>query len=265
MNRIEERLASLKEKNEKALITYMTAGLPSLEGTAEVIKAQTEAGVDIIELGIPFSDPIADGPVIQDASYRSIQLGTTLKDCFHIVNKVRQENCNVPIVFMMYYNTIHYYGIDHFVDDCIAVGVDGLIIPDLPMEEQDVIKDALQKREAPVLIQLVAPVSKQRIPEIVQDAKGFVYCVSSMGVTGQKAEFHKDVKDYLQAVKVVSAIPTMMGFGIRNASDVAELKDYIDGCIVGSYFITLMEEHNYDLEVIKEYISTFKKELNNAV
>lgn len=261
-NRIETRFAELNEKGEKAFITYMTAGLPDMETTKALIKAQEEAGTDIVELGIPFSDPTADGPVIQDASYRSILKGTNLKKVFAAVEEVRKD-CEIPLVFMMYYNTIMYYGIDAFVAKCAEAGVDGLIIPDLPKEEQFEIEEALAKAEgAPILIQLVAPVSADRIPMILEGARGFVYCVSAMGVTGQAADFHKNVRSYLEGVKAVSKIPVMMGFGIRTAADVAQLKDTIDGCIVGTYFIQLMEENDYNLEVAKEYIRTFKKELN---
>ena len=262
MNRIEKRLNQLQKENKKAFITYMTAGLPNMEKTKEIIKVQDEAGIDIIELGIPFSDPIADGPVIQDASYRSIQNGTNLKKVFELVKEVRNE-CQVPIVFMLYYNTILYYGVENFVHKCIECGVDGLIIPDVPFEETFEIREFLDKNEdAPFLIPLVSPVSKDRIPMIVEDQKGFVYCVSSMGVTGQNADFHKNVKNYLKQVKEISKIPVMMGFGIKNADDVEKYKDVIDGCIVGSHFIEIMEKSNYDNEAIKEYIDTFKAELN---
>ena len=262
MNRIEKRMEELQNKNEKAFVTYMTAGLPDMEGTKALIKAQAEAGIDIIELGIPFSDPTADGPVIQDASYRSICKGTNLKGVFAAVEEVRKD-CDVPLVFMMYYNTILYYGVDAFARKCAEVGVDGLIIPDLPKEEQFELVEALDNTEnAPILIQLVAPVSADRIPVILENARGYVYCVSSMGVTGQAAHFHKNVRKYLENVKAVSKIPVMMGFGIRAAEDVAGLKDTIDGCIVGTHFIELMEENNYNLDVAKEYIRKFKKELN---
>lgn len=263
MNRIEKRLAECKEKNQKAFITYMTAGLPDMEGCKNLIKAQEEAGTDVLELGIPFSDPVADGPVIQAASYKSICQGTNLKKVFDVVQNVRDEGCEIPIVFMMYFNTILYYGLENFAKKCVEAGVDGLIIPDLPFEEQGQMKDVLDKTEnAPILIQLVTPVSKQRMPMILENARGFVYCVSSMGVTGQAADFHKDVVNYLTEVKNISKIPVMMGFGIRTAKDVLPMKDIIDGCIVGSHFIKLMEEHNYSTDTAKEYIETFKKELN---
>ncbi len=263
MNRIEERLNQLKEKGEKAFITYMTAGLPDMEKSMELLKAQEEAGIDIVEIGIPFSDPTADGPVIQDASYRSILKGTNLKKIFAALEKTRKEGLKVPVIFMMYYNTLMHYGLDAFVKKCAEIGVDGLIIPDLPYEEQGELMEASAKVEnAPIVIQLVSPVSRQRIPMIVKEARGFIYCVSAMGVTGQEGSFYGSINDYLQSVKDASDIPVMMGFGIRTAEDVAPMKDIIDGAIVGSHFINLMEENQYDLEVAKEYIRSFKKEMN---
>lgn len=259
MNRIEKKLAELQERNEKAFITYITAGLPDMERCANLIKAQEEAGLDILELGVPFSDPVADGPVIQDASYRSILKGTTLRKTFELVEKVRAEGVQMPIVFMMYYNTIVHYGIGSFVEKCAEAGIDGLIIPDLPMEEQGDLKEALGNRDETILLQLVAPVSDRRIPQILEDARGFVYCVSAMGVTGQSGQYHREILSYLQNVKSQAKIPVMMGFGIRTAEDVEPMKDIIDGAIVGSYFINLMESCDYDLETAKDYIKTFKE------
>ncbi len=262
-NRIEEKLEHIREKGEKAFITYMTCGLPDMEGCGQLIKAQEEAGTDILELGIPFSDPVADGPVIQAASYKSIELGTNLKSSLNLVETVRKEGCEIPIVFMMYFNTILYFGIENFVKACIKAGVDGVIVPDLPFEEQKQLQDELSRNEqSPILIQLVSPVSRDRIPMLLENARGFVYCVSSMGVTGQAAEFHRDVLDYLKQVKEVSKIPVMMGFGIRTYEDVLPMKAVIDGCIVGSHFINLLEEHEYDVNAAKEYCSSFRKGLN---
>lgn len=264
MNRIEKRLAECAKNNKKAFITYMTAGLPSMDGCEALIKAQAEAGTDIIELGIPFSDPVADGPIIQAASYKSICQGTNLRKVFTMVEKLRKDGCDIPIVYMMYFNTVMYYGMEEFVEKCAQVGVDGLIIPDLPFEEQGQLQTILDQVEnAPILLQLVTPVSKERIPMILENARGFVYCVSSMGVTGQAADFHKDVIQYLSEVKKVSKIPVMMGFGIRKAKDVLPMKDIIDGCIVGSHFIKLMEESDYNLDVARDYITTFITELNS--
>ena len=254
MNRIEAKMKALQEKGEKAFITYITAGLPDLEGTKKLLKAQEKAGLDVVELGIPFSDPVADGPVIQDASYKAICNGINLKKVFVTVEELRKEGSELPIVFMMYYNTVLHYGVEAFVKKCNEVGVDGLIIPDLPFEEQEEINQYLNQDDTTILIQLVSPVSGDRIPKILDGAKGFVYCVSSMGVTGQGAEFHKEVLSYLKRVKV--------GFGIRTAEDVKPMKDTFDGAIVGSHFIRLMEKNDYSTKVAAEYCSTFKKELN---
>lgn len=265
MNRIENAMERLQERQEKALITYMTAGLPDMEGTKKLIKAQEAAGLDVLELGIPFSDPVADGPVIQDASYRSILKGTNVKGVLKAVKEVRDEGAQIPIVFMMYYNTILHYGVEAFADACAKSGVDGLIIPDLPLEEQGELKAALDGTDgAPILIQLVSPVSKKRIGRILEHARGFVYCVSSMGVTGQEASFHKNVVNYLREVKEASRIPVMMGFGIRTAQDVEPMRDLIDGAIVGSHFIRLMEACGYSPEGAAGYVETFKKELNGS-
>lgn len=263
MNRIEERMKELQENNKKAFITYMTAGLPDMEGCKKLIFAQEKAGLDVLELGIPFSDPTADGPVIQAASYKSIMQGTNLRKVFKLVEEVREEGGKIPIVFMMYFNTVLYYGLEEFVKECKRVGVDGLIIPDLPFEEQPQLQEILDRdEEGPILIQLVAPVSGKRIPMILEHARGFVYCVSSMGVTGQSADFHKNIIDYLKDVKKNSRIPVMMGFGIRTPKDVAPMKDIIDGCIVGSHFINLMEESGYSSESAESYCTSFKAELN---
>ncbi|MGN0316609.1 MAG: tryptophan synthase subunit alpha [Lachnospira sp.] len=264
MNRIESRMEALKKENKKAFITYMTAGLPDLNKTKELIHVQESSGIDVIEVGIPFSDPVADGPIIQNASYKSILNGTNLTGILEMMKEVRKEGSNVPIVFMMYYNTVYHFGLERFAKECADAGVDGLIIPDLPFEEQGELQQVLASTEnAPIIIQLVSPVSKQRIPMILENARGFVYCVSQMGVTGKGANFHEHIREYLSDVKSKSTIPVMMGFGIRTAADVKPLVDVIDGAIVGSHFINLLTESNYNPETVAEYVSTFKKELND--
>ena len=262
MNRIENRLNLLKEENKKAFITYITAGLPNLEKTKDIIKAQEMAGTDIVEMGIPFSDPIADGPVIQQASYEAILNGASLKKIFGCLEEMRAEGVKIPVVFMMYYNTIVHFGIEKFVEECHRTGVDGLIVPDLPYEEQETLANALAGDDRTILIQLVSPISKERIPMILENARGFVYCVSSMGVTGQAADFHREVISYLSFVKENSQIPVMMGFGIREASDVKPMKDIIDGTIVGSHFINILRESDFDENVAADYSRKFKKKLN---
>lgn len=262
MNRIEMRMEACRQKKEKAFITYITAGLPDLAATKEIIKAQERGGCDVVEVGIPFSDPAADGPVIQDASYRAICGGVNLKKIFVMLEELRAEGVEIPIVFMMYYNTALHYGLEAFVKKCNETGVDGLIIPDLPLEEQEELQKYIDQSDNTILIQLVAPVSKERIPRILDGARGFVYCVSSMGVTGQGANFHKEVKSYLKKVQEATDLPVMMGFGIRTAEDVEPLKELIDGAIVGSYFIQLLEKNDFSPQAAEEYCAAFKKALN---
>ncbi|MCR4611232.1 MAG: tryptophan synthase subunit alpha [Lachnospiraceae bacterium] len=261
MNRIEKQLNECKENNEKAFITYLTAGLGGMDATKKIIKAQ-EGITDVLELGIPFSDPIADGPVIQEASFDAINEGASLRKTFELMKELRSEGCEQAILFMMYYNTILNVGLDEFAKRCKECGVDGLIVPDLPFEEQEDLQEALDRYDATILIQLVAPISADRIPEILKNARGFVYCVSTMGVTGGDAQFHSKVIDYLSNVKSHSKIPVMMGFGIREAKDVEPMKDIIDGAIVGSHFIKLLRKADYDPNAAKEYVSTFRREMN---
>lgn len=261
-NRIERKMQALTERKEKAFITYMTAGLPDMAGCKELIKAQEKAGVDVLELGIPFSDPVADGPVIQNASYKSIQLGTNLAKVFALMREIRAEGVEMPVIFMMYYNTALYFGLDRFVEECVASGVDGLVIPDLPLEEQDDLNGVLAREGAPILVELVSPVSAGRIPKILENARGFVYCVSGMGVTGLSGNFHREIIRYLSEVKRLSKIPVMMGFGIEQAEDVAPMREVIDGAIVGTHFIRVLEANDYQPQAAAEYCQTFKKALN---
>ncbi len=259
---IQTRMSALKSEDKKAFITYITAGLPDYGKTKEIVKAQ-EGVTDVIELGIPFSDPTADGPVIQQASYEAIQAGASLKKTFALMDELRSEGSEQPIVFMMYYNTIVNFGLKEFAARCKEAGVDGLIVPDLPFEEQAPLKEALKTQgDATILIQLVSPVSGERIPEILADAEGFVYCVSAMGVTGQGGTYHKDVIEYLKRVKECSKIPVMMGFGIRTAGDVEPMKEYIDGAIVGTHFINLLREADFDANAAADYAIRFKNEMN---
>ena len=202
------------------------------------------------------------GPVIQAASYDAILGGANLEKTFTCMQELRAEKVEIPIVFMMYYNTVLHYGVEEFVKKCHESGVDGLIIPDLPFEEQEELQNALNGADETILIQLVSPVSGARAKTILEHARGFVYCVSSMGVTGQAATFHREVIRYLSNVKAVSKIPVMMGFGIRTAEDVRPMKDIIDGAIVGSHFINLMRESDFDPKKAAEYCHTFKRELN---
>ena len=250
MNRIEQKMALLIEKNEKALMTYIIAGLPGIEETKELVKAQEKAGTDVIGLKIPFSDPVADGPVVQKASYQSICLGTTVKKVFQMTKELRSEGVFVPIVFLLYYNTILHYGIKEFVGKCKESGVDAVIVPDLPLEEQEELQNALKESEHTILIQMISKVSKERIPSILEHAKGFVYCTSSMGTIGQAKTV--DIKE-------ISKIPVLAEFEEHNMGQIKIIKEAVDGVIVGSDFIQLLEENDYCIETAKEYCKSLKQ------
>ncbi|GAA0177465.1 tryptophan synthase subunit alpha [Clostridium sediminicola] len=259
MNRIEKKFLELKKENKKALITYITAGTPTMENTEKLIYTHEQAGASIVEIGIPFSDALADGPTIQKAALDSLQNGTTIKSIFECVEKVR-ENTDMPLVFMAYYNSILTYGVNKFINKCINVGIDGLIIPDLPLEEQEEVEGLLE-RDKLILIQLVAPTSKDRLKKITENKKGFIYCVSSLGVTGMNDSFYKEIDEYLNTVKEVTDLPIAVGFGIKTKEDVQRMKPFVDGVIVGSAIVKLVHESNCNYDIVMDYI----RELNNGL
>ncbi|NLK96781.1 tryptophan synthase subunit alpha [Defluviitalea saccharophila] len=256
MNRIQERLEELRKENKKALITYMTAGDPNIEQTEKLIYAKERGGADIIEIGIPFSDPVADGPVIQAAAQRALESGTNLEKVFQCIANVR-KNTQIPIAFLVYYNSILGYGVERFIRQCEAVGVDGLIIPDLPLEERDEIMPYIKSFNV-CLIPLVAPTSKDRIKDITQEGEGFVYCISSMGVTGVRKEFHESLEAFLKNVRSVTDIPIAVGFGMSSQEDIKRLLPYVDGVIVGSAIVKKIEESHGDEKVIEEFVQSLK-------
>ncbi len=254
MNRIEEKFKTLKEKNKKAFIAYICAGDPSLEQSEKLVYALEEAGSDIIELGIPFSDPLADGPVIQAASIRSLNGGFKIRKFFDLVKKIRQ-NSNVALAAMVYYSTIFGFGKEEFVKLCEESGIDGLIIPDLPYEEYDEIEEVISKTNL-CLIPLIAITSRQRIPMLVKKAKGFIYCVSSLGVTGERKSFDKKVDEFIAEVKKNTDIPACVGFGISKKEDVERFNKTADGVIVGSAIVKNIFESNCDENKLKDFVSS---------
>ncbi len=256
MNRIENRFCELREKGEKALIPYIMAGDPDIGKTEELVYCIEKAGGDIIEFGIPYSDPLADGPVIEEAGLRSIQKGFKLRDAFDCVKKIR-KNSQIPLVFMCYYNTIFGYGAQRFVDACTDADIDGLIVPDLPMEESGELAPLLENTDI-ALIPLAALTSRDRIPAVTKGARGFVYCVSSMGVTGVRKGFDEHVNEFLSAVKEASPCPACVGFGIGERKDVERFKPYADGVIVGSALVNKIHESCCDFEEISAFIRDLK-------
>ncbi len=267
LSRIDYRLTSLRQLKKKALITYITAGDPSLELTEQLVMTMEDAGADIVELGIPYSDPLADGPVIQRATRRALESGTNLDSVFATVSRIRSKT-QIPLAFLVYYNPILQYGIPRFLRKCYQSGVDGLIIPDLPLEERTELRNILAEMQLPIsLIPLVAPTSSQRVQSIVADASGFIYCISSMGVTGQRDNFPPELGDFLKNVKSNTQIPTAIGFGISSPNAVSKLKAHADGVIVGSAIIKVMEDvlNAQGQQEINKEVHAFVKQLAQAL
>lgn len=235
MNRIDERFSKLKEENKKALITFLTVGDPDIATSEAAIFTMQEEGVDLIELGVPFSDPSADGPTIQRADERALEGGTDIFKVFELVEKIR-DKVEIPLVFLLYYNVIVQYGAEEFFAKCKEAGVDGLIIPDLPYEESDEIKEYTEKYGV-YQINLVSPTSRERVKDIAENSKGFLYCVSSLGVTGEKTEFNTDFDEFTSIIRQSAKVPACVGFGISNGAQVKELSAYFDGAIVGSAIV----------------------------
>ena len=248
-------------KNGKAFIGFLTAGDPSIEKTVEFILAMDEAGCDLIEIGIPFSDPMAEGVVIQDANVRALKHNTTTDDVFDIVKAVRAKS-DVPLVFLTYINPVFFYGYEKFFKKCNELGVDGIISPDLPYEEKGEIVDIARKNEVDV-ISLIAPTSKERIQKIASDASGFIYVVSSLGVTGMRSEIKTDLKSILEDIRDVTDLPLAVGFGINTPEQARNIGEIADGVIVGSAIVKIIEEYGEDAtSVLKEYVSSMKKACN---
>lgn len=248
-------------KNGKAFIGFLTAGDPSIEKTVEFILAMEEAGCDLIEIGIPFSDPMAEGVVIQDANVRALKHNTTTDDVFDIVKAVRAKS-DVPLVFLTYINPVFFYGYEKFFKKCNELGVDGIISPDLPYEEKGEIVDIARKNDVDV-ISLIAPTSKERIQKIASDASGFIYVVSSLGVTGMRSEIKTDLKSILEDIRDVTDLPLAVGFGINTPEQARNIGEIADGVIVGSAIVKIIEEYGEDAtSVLKEYVSSMKKACN---
>ena len=246
MNRIDEHLGALKSQGKKALITFLTAGDPNIEFTKKAIKIMQEEGVDLIEIGVPFSDPAADGPTIQAADMRALEQGTDIFKVFDMVSEIRAE-ITVPMVFLLYYNVIVQYGAEEFFKKCAAVGIDGLIIPDLPFEESDEVAEYVEKYGV-YQINLVSPASRDRIEKIAKNSKGFLYCVSSLGVTGEKSSFSTNFDEFFSIINKHSAVPACVGFGISTGEQVRELSAYCDGAIVGSAIVKAIASGKTDAE-----------------
>ena len=247
-------------ENKKAFIGFLTAGDPTAEKTVEYILEMERAGADLIEIGIPFSDPTAEGVVIQDANIRALSGGMTTNGVFEIVKKVRKKS-NIPLVFLTYINPVYKYGYENFFEECREVGIDGIIVPDVPFEEKHEIEDIANKYGVDI-ISLIAPTSEDRIKKIAKEAKGFVYVVSSMGVTGVRSEIKTDIRKMVQSIKEVTDVPCAVGFGINNPKQAREISEVADGVIVGSAIVKIIEKNR---ENAKEELFKYVSEMKHAI
>ena len=264
---IQNKLTNLfKEKKDNILSIYFTAGFPKIDSTLDIIKHLSESGVDFIEIGIPFSDPMADGPTIQRSSQRAIKSGINLAKTFKLIENFRENNGKTPVILMGYFNPIFQFGLKKFFQICKKVGVDGLIIVDLPPEEDSLIKNYTQQYNV-YNIRLVTPTTnKERLSKISKSSKGFLYYVSIMGITGTKKPSISILKKSILKIKKNTKLPVLVGFGINNANQVKEINKFANGCVIGSAIINLIEDSkkgNYSIEKtlleIKLFLSKIKK------
>jgi tryptophan synthase alpha chain len=243
----------------KAFIPFITCGDPNLETTEKIVYAMVEAGADLIELGIPFSDPTAEGPVIQEANIRALNGAdrVTTDKVFDLVRKLR-KTVTIPMVFMTYANVVFSYGSEKFISTCKEIGIDGLILPDIPYEEKEEF-DPICKKYGLDLVSLIAPTSHDRIKMIAGDANGFLYCVSSLGVTGTRTKITTDIGEMVRLVKQAKDIPCAVGFGISTPEQARDMAKHADGVIVGSAIVKLIGKYGEDaVPYVAEYVKSMK-------
>ena len=244
-------------ENKKAFIAFLTAGDPDFETSVRNFKAVAEAGADLIEIGIPFSDPIAEGPVIQEADIRALEAGMTTDKVFELLKEVRKD-VDIPIVFMTYANPVFHYGADRFFKNASEAGADGIIIPDCPFEERHEF-DEVAAKYGMDFISMIAPTSEDRIKEIASQAKGFIYVVSSLGVTGVRSEIKTDLESIVKLIKEATDTPAAIGFGISTPEQAAKMSKVADGVIVGSAMVRIVASEGVNApEKLAEYVREMK-------
>lgn len=247
-------------KNGKAFIPFITCGDPDLETTAAVVRAAAANGADLIELGIPFSDPTAEGPVIQGANIRALSGGVNTDKVFELVKELRKD-VTTPMVFMTYANVVFSYGADRFIRTCAETGIDGLILPDIPFEEKEEFLEYCHKYDV-ALISLIAPTSENRVSMIAKEAEGFIYIVSSLGVTGTRSEINTDLSSIVKIIRENTDIPCAVGFGISTPQQAHDMAAVSDGAIVGSAIIKIIEKYGKDApEYVGDYVRSMKEAL----
>jgi len=258
MNRIDEKFNQLRKENRKALIGYFTAGFPDFETSVEVILRSVKAGVDVVEIGVPFSDPIADGPIIQHTSNVALKKGMNLEKVFSLC-KILKKSISVPYLLMTYYNPVYKYGLEKFTKKAEEVGISGLIVPDLPFGESMPLRECLKEKNI-FLINFLTPFTPfERGKNIVRNSDGFVYFITMAGVTGTKKELDYEMFSIIEKYKKIKDIPFAAGFGISSSSQIRKIKSYVDGVIIGSY---LLKKLIYGkIENVEKSIKDFKKAL----
>ncbi len=254
-----DRIAQAFLKQQKVFIGFVTAGDPNLAVTKELVLAMEQAGAGIIELGIPFSDPVAEGPVIQRADERALKAGTTTDKIFDLVEELRRTS-EIPLVFLTYANPIYTYGCERFFAKCEECGIDGVIVPDVPFEEREELLPYSKPHKIKI-ISLIAPTSKERIKMIASQAEGYVYLVSSLGVTGMRSKITTNIADMVAAVRQVTKIPVAVGFGISKPQQAQEMAAVSDGAIVGSAIVKIVEEYG---EAAPQHVFKYVKEMAEA-
>ncbi len=246
--------------NGKAFIPFITCGDPDLATTAAVVRAAAANGADLIELGIPFSDPTAEGPVIQGANIRALQGGVNTNKIFDLVRELRKD-VTVPLVFMTYANVVFSYGADKFIKTCAEIGIDGLILPDIPFEEKEEFLDICHQYDV-ALISLIAPTSADRVGMIAKEAEGFIYLVSSLGVTGVRSEIKTDLSAIVKVIREYTDIPVAVGFGISTPQQAHDMAEVSDGAIVGSAVVRLLEQYGQEAA---PYVGAYVRSMKEAL
>lgn len=247
-------------ENGKAFIAFITCGDPDTDTTISAVREAVKNGADLIELGIPFSDPTSEGPVIQSANVRALKNGITTDKVFNLVKVLRQD-VKVPMVFMTYANVVFSYGAEKFINTCKEIGIDGLILPDIPYEEKEEFNDICHKYDVD-LISFVAPTSENRIAMIAKEAEGFIYVVSSLGVTGKRSEITTDLNLIVKIIRENTKVPCAIGFGISSPKQAKEMSNIADGVIVGSAIVELLGKYGKDAP---KYIGEFVKEMKDSI
>ena len=260
-----DRIKKIFEKKGKKLVTFTTAGDPDLDTSVKILNIIINNGIDIIEIGMPFSDPMADGPTIQESSLRSIVKGTKISDIFEIVRKVRMLNDEIPIILMGYYNSIYNLGIDSFSSKCNEAGVDGLIIVDLQPEEDSELYIKTKEKKID-LIRLITPTTdERRLNTILHNASGFLYYVTITGITGQNSADIDHLRKSINLIKLSTKLPIVAGFGIKNRKDIEDISTFTDGVVVGSSIINIIKKNLQDKNKMLIEIDTFTKDLKKGI